>query len=218
MVVIQKNETQFVSSRLHLPHCVGEEERININGVKWKLKNTAYLKFLYITDGVLLVRYRRNKWSQFVGVLIAKYFCARNPVSNCFTLKVTYKTCPQHTKLQYNTVLGLIVTLSWHYLIEKAFGRERKVSRWFILPFGDKGVNCNWVATHWQLYNTHLHGQCTERHKTNNTQNNTNILRTTQKFWKNAGHAPTCKLYPGICLTTEGKIRKTLSFVLHKDY
>ena len=65
---------------------------ININGFKWKLKNTTYLKSLYITEGMLLVLYRRNEWSQFVGVLIAKYFCARNPVSNCFTLKVTYKT------------------------------------------------------------------------------------------------------------------------------
>jgi hypothetical protein len=81
MVVIQENKTYFVSSRLRLPHCVGEEEPsatfcqinyVNINGVKWKLKNTAYLKFLYITDGMLLVRYRRNEWSQFVSVLIAK--------------------------------------------------------------------------------------------------------------------------------------------------
>jgi hypothetical protein len=45
---------------------------VNINGVKWKLKNVIYLKFLYIKDGVLLVRYRRNVWSQFVGALIAK--------------------------------------------------------------------------------------------------------------------------------------------------
>jgi hypothetical protein len=72
MVVIQENKTYFVSSRLHLPHGVREEEptatfcHINyviINGVKWKLKNTTYLKFLYITDVVLLVRYGRNKWS-----------------------------------------------------------------------------------------------------------------------------------------------------------
>jgi len=33
---------------------------VNINGVKWKLKNAAYLKFPYITDGVLLVRNKRN--------------------------------------------------------------------------------------------------------------------------------------------------------------
>jgi hypothetical protein len=72
MVVIQENKTYFVSSRLHLPHGVGGGEEptatfcqinyININGVKWKLKNATYLKFLYITDGVLLVRYRRNEW------------------------------------------------------------------------------------------------------------------------------------------------------------
>jgi len=32
-------------------------------------------------------------------------------------------------------------------------------------------VNCNWVATRWQQYSTHLHThtQYTERHKTNNT-------------------------------------------------
>jgi hypothetical protein len=68
MVVIQDNKTYFMSSRLHLPHGVVEEEPtatfcqindINVNGVKWKLKNAAYLKFPYITDGVLPVRYRR---------------------------------------------------------------------------------------------------------------------------------------------------------------
>jgi hypothetical protein len=44
-------------------------------------------------------------------------------------------------------------------------------------------VNCNWVATRWQLYSTHLH--------TNNTQNDTKqtIHRTTQK-WESAGRAP----------------------------
>jgi hypothetical protein len=39
-------------------------------------------------------------------------------------------------------------------------------------------VNCNWVATRWQRYNTHLH--------TNSTQNDTQqtVHRTTQKFCK----------------------------------
>jgi len=45
MVVIQEHKTYFVSSRLPLPHGVGEEEPtatfcqinyVNINGVKWK--------------------------------------------------------------------------------------------------------------------------------------------------------------------------------------
>ena len=66
---------------LHLPHGVGQEEPtatfcqihyVNINVVKRKLKNTAHLKFLHITEGVLLIRYRRNEWRQFVGVLNAK--------------------------------------------------------------------------------------------------------------------------------------------------
>jgi len=47
----------------------------------------------------------------------------------------------------------------------------------------DMFVNCNWVATRWQQYSTHLH--------TNNTQNGTKqtMYRTTQTFWKSAGRA-----------------------------
>jgi hypothetical protein len=30
-------------------------------------------------------------------------------------------------------------------------------------------------------------------------------------MWKSAGRAPSCKFYPGICLTTDGKARKNLS-------
>ena len=49
-------------------------------------------------------------------------------------------------------------------------------------------VNCNWVATRWQWYSTHLH--------THNTQNDTKqkIHRTTQKFWKNANRAPSLRV------------------------
>jgi hypothetical protein len=72
MVVIQEHKTYFVSSRLHLPHGVGEEELtatlrhityININGIKCKWKIATHFKFLYIKGGVLLVHYRRNRWS-----------------------------------------------------------------------------------------------------------------------------------------------------------
>ena len=37
------------------------------------------------------------------------------------------------------------------------------------------------------------------------------IYRTTQKFWNSAGRAPPCRLYPGICLTTEEKAGENLS-------
>jgi hypothetical protein len=69
MVVVQEHKTYLVSSRLHLPHGIGEEEPtanfchinyININGVKRKWKNAIYFKFIYIKDGVLLARHRRN--------------------------------------------------------------------------------------------------------------------------------------------------------------
>jgi hypothetical protein len=59
-------------------------------------------------------------------------------------------------------------------------------------------VNCNWVATRWQQYSTHLH--------TNNTQNN-----TFHQFGRVLAVPRLCELYPDICLTTEQKARKTLS-------
>jgi hypothetical protein len=51
-------------------------------------------------------------------------------------------------------------------------------------------VNCNWVATRWQQYSTHLH--------TNSTQNDTQqtIHRTTQKFWKSMGRALFLQVLP----------------------
>jgi hypothetical protein len=65
--------------------------------------------------------------------------------------------------------------------------------------------NCNWVATRWQQYSTNIH--------TNNTQNNTKqtIHRTTQKLGIVLAVPRLYGFYPGICLTTEEKARKTLS-------
>ena len=54
-------------------------------------------------------------------------------------------------------------------------------------------VNCSWVNTRRQQYSTHLH---------------TTTHRTTQLIWE---ESRLCVLYPGICLTTEEKARKTLS-------
>ena len=64
-----------------------------------------------------------------------------------------------------------------------------------------------------------------ERHKTNNTWNNTKVHRTTQKIHRTTQkiHRTTqklgrvravprlCGFYPGICLTAEEKARKNLS-------
>ena len=49
---------------------------------------------------------------------------------------------------------------------------------------------------------TFTHKQYTERHKTNNTKNNTKNYGRVQPV------ARLCELYPGICLTTEEKTRK----------
>ena len=63
-------------------------------------------------------------------------------------------------------------------------------------------LGCHPVAV---VQYTFTHKQYTERHKTNNTQNNTKFL---EECWP----APLlCELYPGICLTTGEKARKNLS-------
>jgi hypothetical protein len=69
--------------------------------------------------------------------------------------------------------------------------------------------NCNWVATRWQLFSTHIH--------TNNTGNDTKqtMHRTTQKMHratKKLGRVRAvprlCGYHPGICLTTEEKAQE----------
>ena len=62
--------------------------------------------------------------------------------------------------------------------------------------------NCNWVATRWQLFSTHIH--------TNNTENDTKqtIHRTTQKLGRVRAVPRLCGFYPGICLTSEEKALK----------
>jgi hypothetical protein len=62
--------------------------------------------------------------------------------------------------------------------------------------------NRNWVDTRWQQYSSHLH--------TNNTRNTENRTYITIK---KLNIPCLCKLYPGICLKTEEKARKNLSWV-----
>jgi hypothetical protein len=65
----------------------------------------------------------------------------------------------------------------------------------------------SWVDTRWQQYITHSVDtrwqQCITHLHTNSTHN-TEIGKL-----GSAGRAPSCELYPGICLTTEEKARKT---------
>ena len=69
-------------------------------------------------------------------------------------------------------------------------------------PAGGSGTIHIYTHTH---THTHTHTQYTERHKTNKTQNNTNIL-------EECGPCPVlCGFYRGICLTTEERARKSLS-------
>jgi len=55
---------------------------------------------------------------------------------------------------------------------------------------------------------TFTHEQYSERHKTNNTQNNTKIHRKTQKLGRVRAVPRLCEVFSGICLTTEEKARK----------
>ena len=66
-------------------------------------------------------------------------------------------------------------------------------------------VNCNWVATRWQQYGTHLH--------TNTTQNDTKrtIHRTTQNFGRVTAVPRLWGFCPGIYLTSEVNTWKNLS-------
>jgi hypothetical protein len=76
--------------------------------------------------------------------------------------------------------------------------------------------NCNWVATRWQLFSTHIHTNNTENdtkqtiHKTTKKHSITQkIHRTTQKFGGMRVVPRFCVHLPGICLTIEEKHGKT---------
>jgi hypothetical protein len=83
--------------------------------------------------------------------------------------------------------------------------------------------NCNLVATRWQLFSTHIHtnntGNVTKqtRHRTTQKyiEQHQKIHRTTQQLGRGQAVPRLCGFYPGICLTTEGKARKTLSQCSH---
>jgi hypothetical protein len=55
--------------------------------------------------------------------------------------------------------------------------------------------NRSWVDTQWQQYITHLH--------TNSTHNTERGKWYIERKIGSAGRAPSCELYPGMCLTTE---------------
>jgi len=72
--------------------------------------------------------------------------------------------------------------------------------------------NCNWVATRWQLFSTHVHtnniGNVTKQTIHRATQK---IHRATQQLGRVRAVPRLCGFYPGICPTTEEKARKNLS-------
>jgi len=94
----------------------------------------------------------------------------------------TLQTHYRHTLQTHTTDTLLFISRTTNVLLFKfrcnifigeipGFGSE-----WDTLYHIDVSVDCNWVATRWQQYSTHLH--------TNSTQNDTKktIHRTTQQF------------------------------------
>ena len=69
--------------------------------------------------------------------------------------------------------------------------------------------NCNWVATRWQQYSTHIHKNNTE----NDTKQTTH--RTTQKLGRVRAVPRLCGFYPGIQLITEEKALKNVPDTNH---
>jgi hypothetical protein len=75
--------------------------------------------------------------------------------------------------------------------------------------------NCSWVDTRWQQYSTHLHTNSTQ-----NTEDGAHITIKKKKNWELNWEVRTvprlCELYPGICLTTKEKARKSSVRVVEK--
>jgi hypothetical protein len=76
--------------------------------------------------------------------------------------------------------------------------------------------NCKWVTTRWQSYSTHIH--------TNNTENDTKIHRTTQKYieqHKNLEECGPCPVFAGFTLAFALQLSKkhgktSARVVIHK--
>ena len=60
----------------------------------WKWKNATHFKLLYIKDGVLLVRYRRNRKSQFVAVLMSGFKLLHTQADLCNFIFTDDATAP----------------------------------------------------------------------------------------------------------------------------
>jgi len=90
-------------------------------------------------------------------------------------------------------------------------GTEEKVLKNMVY---DVFVNCNWVATRWHYYSTHLHTHTharTHTHTKHRTTQNKQYIEQHKNFGRMRAVPYLCRFYPGICLTTEEKVGKNLS-------
>jgi hypothetical protein len=86
-------------------------------------------------------------------------------------------------------------------------------SSWYDIWY-DIFVNCKWVATRWQMYNTHLHTSNTQNdikqtiHRTTQNLSTTQNLRTIQKVWKSLEECGPCPDLASYTLAFALQLRK----------
>jgi hypothetical protein len=76
--------------------------------------------------------------------------------------------------------------------------------------------NCNWVDTRWQQYSSHLHANSTQstENRTYITIKKLNVHNNKKKLiWEVRTMPHLCEFYPGVCLTTEEKLRTKAGIV-----
>jgi len=78
--------------------------------------------------------------------------------------------------------------------------------------------NCNWVATPWQLFSTHIHTNNTENVTKQTMQRITQKIHRTTQLGRVRAVPRLCGFYPGICLTTEEKAygKTSVRVVIHE--
>ena len=98
--------------------------------------------------------------------------------------------CDTRYTIWYNMIYDTIYDIRYDTIYDMIWYMIRYDMIWYMIWY-DTFVNCNWVATRWQQYSTHLH--------TNSTQNNTINLGTVRAV------PCLCELYRVIWLTAEEK-------------
>jgi hypothetical protein len=112
----------------------------------------------------------------------------------CRELRSVYTSCPHLSTWQESFIAFNYWTFELRWTIDQrpeAENFEQREPSAHPFTWYDIFLNCNWLATRWQYYSTHLHANNTQNGKTQT------IHRTTQKYWKfSAGRGPSFRVLP----------------------